>query len=106
MPPGSYNTDLGFALRNLEDGYLRLIDNSATLMILGDGRNNNRDPEIAIFERLSRRARHTIWINPDLEHMWGEGDSDMLKYMKLCELVFHVENLNDLGKAVTRILTL
>jgi hypothetical protein len=37
--------------------------------------------------------------------MWGTGDSDMLRYVPLCSMIFEVNNMASLATAVDRLLT-
>ncbi|MEN4042856.1 MAG: VWA domain-containing protein [Anaerolineaceae bacterium] len=104
MPSGHYNTDLGYSLENFMSAYLNLIDNRTTFIVVGDGRNNYNDPRLKLFEDIARRSRIAIWLNPEIMHDWGQGDSDMLKYAPLCGKVFQVNNLSQLSAAVDSLL--
>jgi uncharacterized protein len=103
LPPGYYNTDLGNSLENFIANYLDLIDNRTTLIIVGDGRNNYNDPRMDIFQLLSRRAKIAVWLNPEPPHLWGTGDSDMLKYASTCDKILQVQNLAQLTEAIDRL---
>jgi uncharacterized protein len=105
MPSGHYNTDLGFSLSNFNDDYLDTLDGHTTFLIVGDGRNNFNDPRLDIFRQLARRARSTLWFNPEPLALWGTGDSDMLKYYPACQQVFQVSNLDQLATAIDHMLT-
>jgi len=104
MPPGHYNTDLGWSLDNFSHDYMDTLDSRTTLIVVGDGRNNYNDPRLDLFTRMSRRAARTIWLNPDPPALWY-GDSDMPKYAPLCTNVLLVGNLNELTQAVYQLLT-
>ncbi len=104
MPPGHYNTDLGFALSNFQEEYLDAIDHRTTLIIVSDGRNNYNDPHLGVFKALGRRARTTIWLNPEPQPLWGTGDSDMHRYAPLCDRTFQVGNLGQLAAAIDQLL--
>jgi uncharacterized protein with von Willebrand factor type A (vWA) domain len=99
MPSGHYNTDLGYALQNFQDEYMDTLNGGATLIIVGDGRNNYYDPRLDIFSTMTRRATRTIWLNPEPPHLW-HGDSDMPRYAPLCDSVLKVSNLSELIQAV------
>jgi len=105
MPPGHYNTDLGYSLENFNDHFIDMLDNRSTMIMVGDGRNNFNDPRLDIFRNLSQRAHKTIWLNPESQPLWGHGDSDMLKYAPLCDTVMQVSNLVELTAAIDRLLT-
>jgi uncharacterized protein with von Willebrand factor type A (vWA) domain len=104
MPPGHYNTDLGYSLMDFTREYLDTIDRRATLIVLGDGRNNYNDPRLDLFSEISRRSKRTIWLNPEPPTLWGTGDSDMFKYAAHCDAVMQVSNLAELTAAVDRLL--
>ena len=104
MPPGYYSTDLGYALENFAAGYLDTIDRRTTLIMVGDGRNNYNDPRLALFQRMARRSRRAVWINPEPPMLWGTGDSDMLQYAPLCHSVAVAATLADLAGAVDEML--
>lgn len=104
LPAGYYNTDLGFSLENLDKDFSHTFDNRTTFILVGDGRNNYNDPQVAIFNNVARRCRRTIWINPEPPALWGSGDSDMLKYAPSCDIVLQASNLAQLISAVDKLL--
>ena len=104
LPSGYYNTDLGSSLRQFEEDHLDALDHRTTVIILGDGRNNYNDPALDTFNRLGRRARKLIWMNPEYPAQWGSGDSDMMAYAPLCSEVYQVRNLAQLADAIDRLL--
>jgi hypothetical protein len=104
MPPGYYSTDLGHALKNFQQDYLDTVDSRTTLIMVGDGRNNYNDPRLDIFQQMARRARRTIWLNPEPPMLWNSGDSDMLKYAPLCDNIVMAATLAELTAAVDQLL--
>jgi hypothetical protein len=105
IPPGYYATDLGYGLQNFCEGYFDAVDHRTTVIFLGDGRNNFRNPRLDLFEQVKRRARRVVWFNPELRYLWGTGDSDMGQYAPLCDAVHQVSNLAELAEAVDRLFT-
>jgi hypothetical protein len=104
-PPGSYATDLGHSLSTFVRDYGGCVDSRTTVIFLGDGRNNYRDPNLQAFNQVCHRARRVIWFNPEAPHMWGVEypdtlNSDMLDYARLCDAVHQVSNLRQLIAAV------
>ncbi len=104
-PPRSYATDLGHSLQTFVRDYCGCIDQRTTVIILGDGRNNENDPGLDAFRTICQRARRVVWFNPEPPTMWGRYDpgslsSDMLKYMPMCDAVHYVSNLRQLATAV------
>jgi len=104
MPPGHYSTDLGYALRQFDDNYRGTLDSRTTLIIVGDGRNNYNNPRLDVFSDMARRARRTIWINPEPPMLWTSGDSDMLQYAPVCDNVVMAATLAELTAAVDHLL--
>lgn len=105
MPPGYYSTDLGGSLREFRSQFFDRVDHRTTLLMVGDGRNNYRDPELEIFKTMARRSRQTVWLNPEPPMLWGSGDSDMLDYLPFCQKVFQVQTMAELADAVDEWLT-
>jgi uncharacterized protein with von Willebrand factor type A (vWA) domain len=105
MPPGYYNTDLGYSLITFCHDHLDAVDHRTTVIFLGDGRNNFNDPRLDLVQAVKRRARRIIWLNPESPRLWGTGDSDALEYLPLCDAAYEVSNLAQLTDAVDRLLT-
>ena len=103
MPPGHYNTDLGFSLATFCHDYLDAVDRRTTVIILGDGRNNYNDPRLDALQAIKRRAKRLLWFNPEPFPLWGTGDSDMYRYLPLCDATHQVSNLAELADAVDRL---
>jgi hypothetical protein len=104
MPPGHYSTDLGYSLESLARNHLDAIDPRTTFIMVGDARNNYNDPRLELFRNMTRRARRTIWINPEPPMLWGSGDSDMLKYAPYCDNVVIAATLGELTDAIDDLL--
>lgn len=104
LPPGYYSTNLGASLEDFQKRFMDALDGRTTLIVLGDGRNNFNNPRLDIFEEMSRRARRTVWMNPEYPAQWGSGDSDMLLYAPLCSDVHQVRNLKQLTDAIDQML--
>lgn len=104
LPPGYYNTDLGNGLNTFSRRYMDAVDHRTTVIFLGDGRNNYSDPRLDVMQELKRRARRVIWLNPEPPTLWGTGDSDMLAYLPLADVVYEVGNLAQLNHAIDHLL--
>ena len=46
------------------------------MIILGDGRSNYAKPRLDLMREIAERARAVIWLNPEPETYWGQGDSE------------------------------
>jgi len=106
LPPGHYNTNLGRSLDTLVSEFGGTVDPRTTVIFVGDGRNNYNDPRLDLMERIQRRARRIIWLNPEPPFQWGSGDSDMLAYLPYADAIHRVSNLAELVAAVDSLLTL
>lgn len=96
-------TDFGAALQQFIRDHLHTLDRRTTILILGDGRNNRRDPGLAHLRQIRTRARRVIWFTPESPRDWGTGDSDLTAYLPLCDSVHVVRNLRQLAEAVERL---
>ena len=105
MPPGHYSTDLGYSLDNFARGFMDTLDSRTTVIMVGDARNNFNDPRLDLFQKMARRSRRTIWINPEQPMLWGSGDSDMLSYAPLCDNVTVASTLAELTAAIDSMMT-
>ena len=70
-----------------------------TVLVLGDGRTNGRDPNLAAFEEITRRARETVWLTPEPRYSWGLGSCDLPRYAEFCDRVRVVADLTGLESA-------
>ncbi|MGV9857961.1 VWA domain-containing protein [Gordonia sp. NPDC003425] len=90
------DSDYGSALNTFLEEYGGAITRRTTVIVLGDGRNNGRDPNLEAFEEISRRARETIWITPEPAYSWGLGACDLPAYATMCDRVHVVHDLTAL----------
>ncbi|AZG44734.1 VWA domain-containing protein [Gordonia insulae] len=90
------DSDYGSALATFLEEFGGAINRRTTVIVLGDGRNNGRDPNLAAFEEITRRARETIWITPEPTYSWGLGSCDLPGYAALCDRVHVVHDLSAL----------
>lgn len=104
-PPGYYSTDLGNGLKTFQRDHMSKVGSKTTVIILGDGRNNYNNPQIAIAHEMQRHARRVMWFCPEPPSQWGTGDSDMHQYAAVSDGVYKVSNLRELANAVDAILT-
>ncbi len=105
LRPGHYNTDLGNSLNTLMRHHAATIDHRTIVIFVGDARNNYNDPRLDLMDRIKRRSKRVIWLNPEHPRQWGTGDSDMLEYLPYANTVHRVSNMAELTAAVDRLLT-
>jgi len=98
---GGGSTDYAEAFRGILAQAGRELDRGATVVILGDGRNNRGDPALPELREIARRSRQLIWLNPESLSAWGTGDSEMLRYRSCCndarvvQSIAHLERFAD-----------
>src|SRR6478735_6589399 len=74
------HSDYGHAFVSFLDKYPNVLSPRSSLLILGDGRNNYRNPETALLAHMVSASRHAHWLNPEPRHLWGSGDSAVPGY--------------------------
>ena len=89
-------TDYGLTFRQFKQDYLDILNKKTTLIIIGDGRSNYSNPEERILDEMRERCRRVVWLNPETEHFWYTGDSEMRAYEGFCDEVRPCQNLNQL----------
>ena len=104
IPPGYYSTDLGTSLATFCRDHLSAVDRRTTVIVLGDGRNNYRDPRLDCVSTIRRHARRVLWFTPEHRGQWGSGDSDMDRYAPLMDQVHYVSTLRQLADAIDHLL--
>ncbi len=98
------NFDFGQAAELLRTGFLDAINRRTTVVVLGDGRNNGRPPNVAALEEVARLARRVLWLTPEPRWGWGLGSCDMARYEPICDAVEVVRSVEDLGGFADRLL--
>ena len=73
------------------------------LVVLGDARSNNKDPQAWAFEDLASRARRVIWLNPEPAARWDSGDSVLSDYLPSCDIVCEARDLDGIARGMTEI---
>ena len=101
---GSGSTDYGQAFADFRRLCLDEIDNRATVIILGDARNNYGDARSDVLKELYDRSKRVIWLNPEPRTMWNTGDSEMRHYSPYCHQVDECSTLAHLERIVGRLL--
>ncbi|MCW2758773.1 MAG: hypothetical protein JWO46_2519 [Nocardioidaceae bacterium] len=96
------DSDYGSAFDTFLDQYGSAITRRTTILVLGDGRGNSKDPRLPVFEEMTRRARSTIWLTPEPRYSWGLGACDLPQYAEFCERVQVVRGLSGLERVATR----
>jgi uncharacterized protein with von Willebrand factor type A (vWA) domain len=101
---GNGSTDYGSAFQALGGQYDSLIDKRTTVLILGDGRNNQGDPGMGAFQDIAAKAKRVIWLCPEHPASWGSGDSCLLQYKPFCASLTYCSTIMDLEQALDDVL--
>ena len=78
-------------------GWAGAVTNRTTVVILGDGRNNGRAPNVEALEEIARHARQIVWITPEPRWGWTLGGCDMPRYAPVCDRVDVVRDVAELA---------
>lgn len=91
------NSDFGLAAGQFVGEPLSTINHRTTVVILGDGRNNGKPPNVEALEEISEHARQLIWMTPEPRWGWQLGSCDMPLYEKVCDRVEVVRTVDQLA---------
>ncbi|MGZ5406603.1 MAG: VWA domain-containing protein [Aeromicrobium sp.] len=97
------SSDYGEAFGDFAADHLQSIGPRTAVLILGDARNNNQDPNIGALHEISQRAKRTFWLNPENEMRWGLGDSIATEYAEIVPM-YECCNVDQLTRFITRLL--
>ena len=93
-------SDYGEVFKELAEDQLRDLSSRATLVILGDGKNNYRPAQAEYIAYISSKVRNVFWLNPLDSQEWNESDNTMREYQKYCSKVYRCRTARDLQKIV------
>jgi uncharacterized protein with von Willebrand factor type A (vWA) domain len=102
------SSDFGRAAEQFRNNFLQAANRRTTVVILGDGRNNGRPPNVAALEEIARHAKQVIWMTPEPKWGWSLGSCDMPVYEPLCrrvEVVRTVEQLANIAEILVNLPT-
>jgi uncharacterized protein with von Willebrand factor type A (vWA) domain len=77
------HSDYGNAFVSFMQGHPNVLSPRSSLLVLGDGRTNYRDPATDVLAHLVTASRHAHWLNPEPKHLWGSGDSAVPRYQEV-----------------------
>jgi hypothetical protein len=81
------HSDYGHALEVFTERWPDAVGPKTSLLVLGDGRTNYRDPGLPLLKGLVGKSRHAYWLNPEPRRQWGSGDSAAIRYGEVVEMV-------------------
>lgn len=101
---GFQQTDYGRSLQDFADQHLDKLDRRTTVIFLGDGRSNFADPRLDIMKEIHDRSRAVIWLNPEPESYWAQGDSVMYRYARFCHVAKQCGTIEQLERIIEDVL--
>jgi hypothetical protein len=101
---GFQQTDYGRSLQDFAEQHMDRLDRHTTVIFLGDGRSNFADPRLDIMQTIQQRSRAVIWLNPEPESYWGQGDSVMHRYERFTHVAKHCNTLGQLERIIEDVL--
>jgi uncharacterized protein with von Willebrand factor type A (vWA) domain len=99
----SANSNYGNALKQFHDDFRGAVTGRTTVLVIGDGRSNYNPANAWVLQELQRKAKQVIWLCSEDRTSWGFGDSEMTSYSRFCDRVFIVRSVDDLVRAVERL---
>ncbi|QUR68257.1 vWA domain-containing protein [Mycobacterium spongiae] len=77
------HSDYGNAFVSFMQAFPNVLSPRSSLLVLGDGRTNYRNPATDVLVDMVSASRHAHWLNPEPRHLWGSGDSAVPRYQEV-----------------------
>lgn len=90
------HSDYGRALVSFHERFAQDVTRRATVLILGDARNNYHQAHAEVIADLKYRAKAVYWLNPEPASYWNSGDSIIGQYAGYCDRVIECRTLRQL----------
>ena len=97
------HSDYGHAFAGFAEEHLDALTRRGALLILGDGRNNYRDPKLDALTQMVDHTRHAYWLNPEAGVNWDSGDSIAGTYSDVIDM-HECRNASQLAKVIANLL--
>lgn len=97
------SSDYGEAFGDFAESFMSAVGPRTSVLILGDARNNNQDPNLGALHLIGQHARRIFWLNPEHHMRWGLGDSVAPAYAEVVEM-HECCNVDQLSRFITRLL--
>jgi len=97
------SSDYGEAFGDFAQSFMNAVGPRTSVLILGDARNNNQDPNLGALHAIGQHARRIFWLNPEHHMRWGLGDSIAPVYAEVVEM-HECCNVDQLSRFITRLL--
>lgn len=97
------HSDYGHAFKRFHAQWGKTLSPGTVVLILGDGRNNHRAPEVGALDAIRKLAGALYWLNPEPRDNWGLGDSDAARFAPYCTAMLECRNLVQLARFMDHI---
>jgi len=97
------HSDYGTSLKRFMERAGRDVGPKASVLILGDARNNYREPAAWVVKELQKAAKRVFWLNPEPKMYWDTGDSVASEYARYADGMIEVRNLRQLEEFIARV---
>jgi uncharacterized protein with von Willebrand factor type A (vWA) domain len=77
------HSDYGNAFLSFTEQFHNVLSPRSSLLVLGDGRTNYRNPAVDVLQHMVAASRHAHWLNPEPKNLWGSGDSAAPRYQEV-----------------------
>ncbi len=96
-------SDYGQVFQDFTRDVLSEVSSKATLLIMGDGKNNYRPPRSEYLAQISEQVRQVYWLNPLNVEEWSERDNVISSYQPYCTKIYRCRTVEDLQKIARRL---
>lgn len=90
------HSDYGHAFEVFWQRHQKDVGPKATVLLLGDARNNYHASQSWVVKEIQQKARHVYWLNPEPKSYWNTGDSIVGEYGTYTDGVYECRNLRQL----------
>lgn len=97
------HSDYGNALVSFAEKFPNVLSPRSSLLVLGDGRTNYRNPGTEVLSHLVTASRHAHWLNPEPKASWGSGDSAVPRYAEVITM-HECRSAKQLAEVIDRLL--
>ncbi|MGH2796003.1 MAG: vWA domain-containing protein [Actinomycetota bacterium] len=97
------HSDYGTSLERFWERYGESVGPRASVLVLGDARNNYRASSAWVLKALKQKARRVYWLNPEPMRYWDTGDSISSEYARYADGMIEVRNLRQLEEFISRV---
>jgi uncharacterized protein with von Willebrand factor type A (vWA) domain len=97
------HSDYGTSLDRFWREYGHDLNPRASVLVLGDARNNYRESAAWVIKEMRKKAKRVYWLNPEPAMYWDTGDSIASEYARDADGMIEVRNLRQLEDFIARV---